>query len=87
MADLLVLQRRAKSMQNGSGSSSKTLDLGPSNWKPWSRPPKRAVDKNATASFAKRKKDRAISPNDEIARWKRFQMGNSRFLARKKRIK
>ena len=47
----------------------------------------RAVGKNAGAAFAKRKRNRAVSPKHQIMRGERVKMGESRTLARKRGIR
>ena len=83
MADLLVLPRPAKSVQNGAGFSGKTG----TNWacrkrKSGLSATERAVGKNAGAALAKRKRNRAVCPEYQIMRRKRVKVGESRTLAR-----
>ena len=46
----------------------------------------RAVGKNAGAALAKRKRNRAVSPEHQITRGERVKMGESRTLARERGI-
>ena len=83
MADLLVLPRPAKSVQNGAGFSEKTGAF----WacrkgKSGISATERAVGKNAGAAFAKRKGNRAVSPEHRIMRVERVKVGERRTLAR-----
>ena len=83
MADLLVLPRPAKSVQNGAGFSGKTCAC----WayrkgKSGLSATKRAVGKNAGAALAKSKRNRAICPKHQIMREERVKVGESRTLAR-----
>ena len=77
MADLLVLPRPAKSMQNGAGFSGKTgAYWACQEGKSGLSATERAVGKNAGAAFAKRKRNRAVSPEHQImsgreSRWAR----------------
>ena len=72
-AVLLVLSRPAESLQNGVGFRRKA-------WTIWAcrigksgiDVTKWAVGKNAEASFAKTKRNRAIRPNHDIVRWERI---------------
>ena len=69
MADLLVLPRPAKSVQNGAGFSGKTVTY----WacrkgKSGLSATVRAVGKNAGAALAKRKRNRAVCPEYQIMR-------------------
>ena len=84
MADLLVLPRPAKSVQNGAGFSGKTGTY----WacrkgKSSLSATERAVGKNAGAALAKRKRNRAICPKHQIMRRERVKMGESCALTRK----
>ena len=47
----------------------------------------RAVEKNAGAALAKRKRNRAVCPEYQIMRGERVKMGESRTLAREGRIR
>ena len=83
MADLLVLPRPAKSVQKGTGFSGKTGTY----WacekeKSGLSATERAVGKNARATFAKRKRNRAVCPEYQIMRRERIKVGESRTLAR-----
>ena len=83
MADLLVLLRPAKSVQNGAGFSRKTG----TNWacqkgKSGLSATEKAVGKNAGAALAKRKRNKAVCPKHQIMRWERVKVGESRTLAR-----
>ena len=83
MADLLVLPRPAKSVQNGAGFSGKTRTY----WacrkgKSGLSATEGAVGKNAEAAFAKRKRNRAVSHKGE-----RVKVGESRTLARERGIR
>ena len=83
MADFMVLPRPAKSVQNGTGFSGKTG----TNWacqkgKSGLSATERAVGKNAGATLAKRKRNRAICPEYQVMRGERVKMGESRTLAR-----
>ena len=85
MADLLVLPRPAKSVQNGADFSGKTRAY----WacrKGKSRisATERAVGKNAGAALAKRKRNRAVCPKRQIMRGERVEVGESRTLARER---
>ena len=85
MADL-VLAKPAKSMQNGAGFSGKTLAY----WacrkgKSGLSATERADGKYAGAALAKR--NRAVSPEYQITRGERIKVGESRTLARERRIK
>ena len=69
MADMLVLRRPAKSVQNGAGFSGKTGTY----WacrkgKNGLSATERAVGKNAGAALAKRKRNRAVCPEYQIMR-------------------
>ena len=69
MADLLVLPRPAKNVQNGAGFSGKTGTY----WacrkgKSGLSATERAVGKNAGAALAKRKRNRAVYPEYQIMR-------------------
>ena len=69
MADLLVLPRPAKSLQNGAGFSGNTSAY----WacckeKGGLSATDRAVGKYARAIFAKRERNRAVSPEHQIVR-------------------
>ena len=66
MADLLVLPRPAKSLQNGTGFSRKTRQAEKKEWLQCHR--ERAVDKYARAVFAKRERNRAVCPGHQIVR-------------------
>ena len=88
MADLLVLPRPAKSVQNGAGFSGKTGAY----WvfrkgKSGLSATERAVCKNAGAAFAERKRNRAVCPKRQIMRGERVKVGESRTLARKRGIR
>ena len=50
------------------------------------RATERAVGKNAGAALAKRKRNRAIGPEHQIMRGERVKVGESRTLARERRI-
>ena len=81
MADLLVLPRPAKSVQNGAGFSGKTGAY----WacrkgKSGLSATERAVGKNAGAAFAKRKGNRAVSPEHQIMRGGESQGGREPHL-------
>ena len=86
MADLLVLLRPAKSVQNGAGFSGKTGTY----WacrkgKSGLSATERAVGKNAGAAFAKSKRNRAVCPEYQImGGGERVKMGESPTLARKR---
>ena len=69
MADLLVLRRAANSVHNGAGFSGKTRTY----WacrkgKSGLSATERAVGKYARAAFAKKKRNRAVSPEYQIVR-------------------
>ena len=88
MADLLVLPRPAKSVQNGAGFSRKTGTY----WacrkgKSGLSATETAVGKNAGTALAKRKRNRAVCPEYQIMRGERVEMGESRTLAREKGIR
>ena len=88
MADLLVLPRPAKSVQNGAGFSGKTG----TNWAYRKRKiglsaSERAVGKNAGAALAKRKRNRAVCPEYQIMREEIVKVRESRTLARKRGIR
>ena len=69
MAELLVLPRPAKNLQNGTGFSGKTRTYWPCRkGKSGLSAVKRAVGKYARAAFAKRKWNRAVSPEYQIMR-------------------
>ena len=88
MADLLVLPRPAKSVQNGAGFSGKT-------WAYWAcrkgksglSATERAVGKYDGAAFAKKIRNRAVCPKHQIMRGERVKVGESRTLARKRGIR
>ena len=70
VADLLVLPRPAKSVQNGTVFSRKNLNImSLPNRKEWPSAKERAVSKYARSTFAKRKRNRAVSRDHEIVRW------------------
>ena len=86
MADLLVLLRPAKSVQNGAGFSGKARTY----WacrkgKSGLSATERAVGKNAGAALAKRK--RSFCPEYQIMRGERVKVGESRTLAREMGIR
>ena len=88
MADFMVLLRPAKSVQNGAGFSGKTgtywaCRIGKSGLSATER----AVGKNAGATLAKRKRNRAVCPEYQIMRRERVKMGESRTLARVRGIR
>ena len=62
MADLLVLPRPAKSLQNGAGFNEKRERNGPAEKERVASMPEKAVGKYARAVFAKRERNRAVSP-------------------------
>ena len=69
MADLMVLPRPAKSVQNGAGFNGKTGTYWASRkGKSGLSATNRAVGNNARAAFAKRKRNRAVSPEHQIMR-------------------
>ena len=83
MADLLVLLKSAKSVQNGAGFSGKTGAY----WacrieKRGLRATERAVGKDAGAALAKRKRNRAVCPEYQIMKGEKVKVGASRTLAR-----
>ena len=49
--------------------------------------PQRAVSKNARAAFAKRKKNKAVSPEHQIMREERAKISKSCTLAREREIR
>ena len=88
MADLLVLPRPAKSVQNGAGFSGKTRAY----WayrkgKSGLSTTERAVGKYAGAALAKRKRNRAVCPKHQIMRGERVKVSESRTLVRKRGIR
>ena len=91
MADLMVLPRPAKSVQNGAGFSGKTrtywvfqyVTKGNSGLSAT----KRTVGKNAGAALAKRKRNRAVCPEYQIMREDRLKVGESRTLASEREIR
>ena len=88
MADLLVLPRPVKSVQNGAGFSGKTGTY----WacrkgKSGLSATERADGKNVGAAFAKRKKSRAVCPEYQIMRGERVKVGENRTLTRERRIR
>ena len=83
MADLLVLPRPAKSVQNGARFSRKTGTYWPCRkGKSGLSATERAVSKNAGAALAKRKRNRAVCPKYQIMKGERVKVGESRILAR-----
>ena len=83
-ADLLVLPRPAKSVQNGAGFSGKTLAY----WacrkgKSGLSATERAVGKYAGAALAKRKRNRAVCPKHQIMRGGESQGGRDPHLGEK----
>ena len=46
-----------------------------------------AVGKYDRAAFAKRKRNRAVSPEQQIVRWERVKVSDSHTLLRKRRIR
>ena len=76
IANLLVLSRPAKSTQNSTQKGKSGLSAT-----------EIAVGKYARAAFAKRKRNRAVSPKHQIMREERVKVGESRTLARKRGIK
>ena len=86
MADLLVLPRRAKSVQNSAGFSGQTgAYRACRKGKSGLSATERAVGKNAKAALAKRK--RAVCPKHQIMRGEGVKVGESRTLARKRGIR
>ena len=88
MADLLVLPRPAKSVQNGIGFSRKTGAY----WacrkgKSGLSATERAVGKNAAAALTKRKRNRAVCPKYQIMNGERVKVCESRILARERGIR
>ena len=88
MADLLVLPRPAKSVQNGAGFSGKTGTY----WacrkgKSGLSATEKAVGKYAGAALDKRKRNRAVCPKHQIMRGERVKVGESRTLARVRGIR
>ena len=88
MADLLVLPRPARSVQNNAGFSGETSTY----WacqegKSGLGAIERAVGKNAEAALAKRKRNRAVSPEYQIMREERLKMSKSRTLVSEKKIR
>ena len=88
MADFMVLSRPAKSVQNGPSYNGKTG----ANWacrkgKNGLSAAERAVGKNARATLAKRKRNRAICPEYQVMRGERVKVGKSRTLARVRGIR
>ena len=81
VADLLVLPRPAKSVQNGAGFSKNLSILGLQKRKERLQRQK-AVGKYARSTFAKRKRNRAAYPEYQIVRWERVKVSESRTLAR-----
>ena len=84
----MVLPRPAKSVQNGAVFSGKTGTY----WacrkgKSGLSATERAVGKNARAALAKRKRNRAVSPEYQIMRGERLKVGESRALARVRGIR
>ena len=87
MADLLVLPRPARSVQNNAGFSGETSAY----WacregKSGLGATERAVGKYVRAALAKRKRNRAVSPEYQIMREERVKVSESRTLARKRGI-
>ena len=68
MADLLVLPRLAKSFQNGQASAKKLEHTGPAKKERVASVP-HSEQLASMPDFAKRRKNRAISPNYQIMRW------------------
>ena len=88
MADLLLLPRPAKSVQNGAGFSGKTGTY----WacrkrKSGLSATERAVGKYAGAALAKRKTNTAVCPKHQIMRGERVKVGESRTLASERGIR
>ena len=87
VANLLMLPRPAKSLQNGADFSGKTLIY-------WACRKKRsgfsaterAVGKYARTALAKTKKNRVICPEHQIMREERVKVSESRTLARERGI-
>ena len=85
MADLLVLPRPAKSVQNGAGFSGETGTY----WacrkeKSGLSATEKAVGKNAGSALAKRKRNRAVSPEHQIMRGRESQGGREPHLGESK---
>ena len=88
MADLLVLPRPAKNVQNGAGFSGKTGTYWACrNRKSGLSATERAVGKNAGVVFAKSKRNRAVCPENQVMRGKRVKVGESRTLMRVRGIR
>ena len=88
MADLLVLPRPAKSVQNGAAFSGKTGTYWACRKKESGlSATERAVGKNAGAALTKRKRNRVVCAEYPIMREERVKMGESRNLARESRIR
>ena len=88
MADFMVLPRPAMSVQNGAGFSGKTgAYWACSKGKSGLSATERAVGKNAGAAFAKSKRNRAVCPKHQIMKGERVKVGDSRTLARGRRIR
>ena len=83
MADLLVLPRPAKNVQNAAGFSGKSSTY----WacregKSGFSATEKAVGKYARAPLAKKRRNRAVSPECQIMGGERVKVGESRTLAR-----
>ena len=85
LADLLVLPKPAKSVQNGAGFSGKTGTYWAyRNGKSGLGATERAVGKYAGAALAKRKRNRAACLEYQIMGGERVKVGESRTLARER---
>ena len=84
MADLLVLPRPAKSMQNGAGFSGKNLSILGLPKKSGVSATGKADGKNAGAALTKRERNRAVCPEYQIMKGERVKMGESRTLTRQR---
>ena len=84
MADFLVQQRSAKSVQNDADFSEKLEHTGPAEKKEVATVPERVAGKYAGSAFAKRISNRAVCLDHQIERWKRVKMSESRTLARER---
>ena len=71
MANLLVLPRPAKSMQDGAGFSKKLEHSRHAKKVAVASVPQRVVGKYARAVLAKSKKNRAVCPKHQIVRWEK----------------
>ena len=85
MVDLLMLPIPSKSMQNGAGFSNETREY----WacrkrKSGLSATERAVGKYAGAALAKKKRNRAVSPEYQVMKGERVKVGESCTLMREK---